>query len=170
MASVVVGASIAGTQMTTYHVAQRLGTIALGGKPEYGVPDGHGKLYANIEDKAEVVEIDANSQKVTRRWSLAPCESPTGLAIDRVHRRLCSGCRNKHLAISDADKGKLIATLPIGARVDANAFDPGTQDAFASNGDGTFTVGTHGDGHRWRPARSLFSCWRNDTFGSAADG
>ncbi|HKW10470.1 MAG TPA: hypothetical protein VJO33_08820 [Gemmatimonadaceae bacterium] len=119
---------------------KRVGTIALGGKPEYGVPDGRGKLYANIEDKAEVVEIDAASQKVTRRWSLAPCESPTGLAIDRAHRRLFSGCRNKHLAISDADKGKLITTLPIGAGVDANAFDPGTQDAFASNADGTLTV------------------------------
>ena len=134
---------------------QRIATIPLGGKPEYGVSAGDGKLYANIEDKAEVVEIDAAAQKVTRRWSLAPCESPTGLAIDRAHHRLFSGCRNKHLAISDIDKGKLITTLPIGSGVDANAFDPGTQNAFASNGDGTLTVVHEDSPDRFRVVQTV---------------
>src|SRR5260370_28418153 len=78
--------------------------------------------------------------KVTRQWSLAPCQAPTGLAIDRAHHRLFSGCRNQMMAISDATTGKLITTVPIGQRVDACRVDPGTQQAFASNGDGTLTV------------------------------
>jgi DNA-binding beta-propeller fold protein YncE len=119
---------------------KRVGTIPLGGKPEYGVSAGDGKIYANIEDKSEVVEIDARAQRVTRRWSLAPCQSPTGLAIDVAHGRLFSGCGNRLMAISDATTGRLVKTLPIGAGVDATAYDAGTQNAFASNGDGTLTV------------------------------
>jgi DNA-binding beta-propeller fold protein YncE len=117
-----------------------VGSIALGGKPEFGVSAGDGKLYVNIEDRGEVAEIDAKSQRVTRRWSLAPCTEPTGLAIDRVHHRLFSGCHNKVMAISDATAGKMIATVPIGAGVDGDAFDPATGLAFASNGEGTMTV------------------------------
>jgi DNA-binding beta-propeller fold protein YncE len=118
----------------------RVGTIDLGGGPEFAVSAGDGKLYVNLEDKSEIVEVDAAAMRVTRRWSLAPCEAPTGLAIDRVHHRLFSGCHSKVMAISDATAGKVITTLPIGAGVDAAAFDPGTQLAFASNGDGTLTV------------------------------
>jgi len=119
---------------------QRIGSVDLGAGPEFGVSAGDGKLFVNLEDKGAVAEIDAAALKVTRTWSIAPCESPTGLAIDRVHHRLFSGCRNKVMAISDATAGKLITTEPIGQGVDACRFDPGTQLAFASNGDGTLTV------------------------------
>lgn len=119
---------------------KNIGTIPLGGKPEFGVSAGNGKLYANITDKGEVVEIDAAAMKVTRRWSVAPCGSSTGLAIDLPHSRLFSVCRSKHLAVSDIAAGKLVTTLPIGASVDAAAFDPATQLIFASNGEGTLTV------------------------------
>ncbi len=117
-----------------------IGTIDLGAGPEFAVTAGDGKLYVNLEDKGAVAEIDATVMQVTRQWSIAPCESPTGLAIDRTHHRLFSGCRNKVMAISDATAGKLMTTVPIGEGVDACAFDPGTQLAFASNGDGTLTV------------------------------
>ncbi len=119
---------------------KRIGTIDLGAEPESGVPAGDGKLYVNLVDKGAVAEIDAAAMQVTRRWSIAPCESPTGLAVDRAHHRLFSGCRNKVMAISDATAGRLMTTVPIGEGVDACAFDPGTQLAFASNGDGTLTV------------------------------
>ena len=119
---------------------QRIGTIDLGGKPEFGVTTGDGKLYVNIEDSSAVAEIDPVGMKVTRHWKLAPCESPTGLAIDRAHGILFSGCRNGVMAISDAKAGRLITTVPIGQGVDAARFDPGPQLAFASNGDGTITV------------------------------
>ena len=118
----------------------RIGTIDLGAGPEFAVSAGDGKLYVNFEDKAELAEIDAAGMQVTRHWSLAPCEAPTGLAIDRAHHRLFSGCHNKVMAISDATAGKVITTLPIGAGVDAAAYDPGSAVAFASNGDGTLTV------------------------------
>jgi YVTN family beta-propeller protein len=119
---------------------KNVGTIPLGGKPEFGVSSLDGKLYANIEDSSVVVEIDPTALKVTRRWPLGACKSPTGLAMDRERHRLFSGCRNKLMAISDAATGKLITTVPIGEGVDANAFDPGTRLAFASCGDGTLTV------------------------------
>ena len=119
---------------------KRIGTIALGGKPEFAVSDGAGKLYANIEDKNEVVEIDTRGRKVVRRWPITPCESPTGLAIDVGHHRLFGGCRNKLMAISDAAAGKLMTTVPIGAGVDGNAFDASVGLAFSSNGDGTLSV------------------------------
>ena len=119
---------------------QRIGSITLGGAPEFGVSAGDGKLFVNLEDSSMVDEIEAAAMKVTRRWSLAPCQAPSGLAIDRVHHILFSGCRNQVMAISDAVTGKLITTVPIGQGVDACRFDPGTQLAFASNGDGTLTV------------------------------
>ena len=119
---------------------RRIGTVDLGGKPEFGVSAGDGKLYANIEDKNEVVEVDAAAMRVVRRWSIAPCEAPTGLAIDRAHHRLFSVCRSGVMAVSDAAAGRLVTTVPIGRGVDAARFDPGTQLAFASNGDGTLTV------------------------------
>jgi DNA-binding beta-propeller fold protein YncE len=123
----------------------RIGSIDLGGAPEFGVSAGDGKLYVNLEDKAAIAEIDAAGMRVTRQWSLAPCEAPTGLAIDRAHHRLFSGCRSKVMAISDATAGKLLTTLPIGEGVDAAVFDPGTGLAFSSNGEGTLTV-VHEDG------------------------
>ena len=122
-----------------------IGTIPLGGKPEFAVSSGDGKLYVNLEDRGAIAEIDAAKRKVVRQWSIAPCDGPTGLAIDRTHRRLFSGCRNEVMAISDAGSGRLITTLPIGKGVDGSEFDPGAQLAFASNGDGTMTV-VHEDG------------------------
>ena len=119
---------------------KNVGDIDLGAGPEFGVSAGDGKLFVNLEDKSAVAEIDAVAMRVKRQWSLAPCESPTGLAIDRAHHVLFSGCRNKVMAISDATNGALVTTVPIGQGVDACRFDPGTQLAFASNGDGTLTV------------------------------
>ncbi len=119
--------------------------IQLGGKPEYGVSAGNGKVYANIVDKGEVVEIDTKKLRVTRRWSTVPAKQPVAMAIDLKHHRLFSGCRSGVMAISDYDAGKVVATAPIGAGVDGAAFDPVTGDAFASNFDGTLTV-IHQDG------------------------
>jgi outer membrane protein assembly factor BamB len=114
--------------------------IALGGKPEYGVSAGDGKVYANLTDKAEVVEIDAKTLRVSRRWSTAPCKNPVSMAVDVRHQRLFSGCRSGVMAISDYRAGKVVATVPIGTGVDGAGFDPSTGDAFASNAEGTLTV------------------------------
>ena len=116
------------------------GTIALGGKPEFSVADGKGKVYVNIEDTSEIVEIDAAKLSVTKRYSLEPCDEPSGLAIDAKNRRLFSVCGNRVMAVSDPDAGKVVATPAIGAGSDGVAFDPGTGYAFSSNGDGTLTI------------------------------
>jgi len=116
------------------------GTIPLGGKPEFAAADGKGAVYVNIEDTSEVVHLDAKDLKVLHRWPLKPCDEPSGLAMDLKSRRIFSGCGNKMMAVVDADSGKVITTVPIGQGVDANAFDPETQLAFSSNGEGTLTV------------------------------
>lgn len=117
------------------------GTLDLGGKPEFAASDGKGRIYVNIEDTSEVVAFDAKAMTVITRWKLEGCEEPSGLAMDRVHSRLFSGCGNKVMAISDADEGRMLTTVPIGQGVDANAFDPTLGLAFSSNGaDGTLTV------------------------------
>jgi DNA-binding beta-propeller fold protein YncE len=115
-------------------------TIVLGGQPEFGVADGKGHVFVNLENNSALVDIDSRSLKVQHTWPLAPCTEPSGLAIDAEHERLVVGCHNKIMAFVDATNGKVVGTVPIGEGVDANRFDPGTGFAFASCGDGTLTV------------------------------
>jgi DNA-binding beta-propeller fold protein YncE len=115
-------------------------SIELGGKPEYGVSAGTGKVFVNLTDISEIVEIDARAATVLRRWPTAPCRQPVAMAIDTAHHRLFSGCRNGVMAISDFETAKVVATAPIGSGVDGAGFDPAAGDAFASNADGTLTV------------------------------
>src|SRR5947208_16029324 len=103
--------------------------ISLGGKPEYGVSAGDGKVYANLTDTSEVVEIDAKTATGSRRWSTAPCKQPVAMAIDTAHKRLFSGCRSGVMAVSDYQAGKVVATLPIGAGVDGAGYDASSGDA-----------------------------------------
>jgi len=116
-------------------------TIPLGGKPEFGAADpAAGRVYNNVEDKNEVVAIDTKTHTVVAHWPIAPGESATGMAFDAAHHRLFLGCGNKLMVMLDSTNGQVAATVPIGGRVDATAFDPGTQLAFASCGDGTVTI------------------------------
>jgi YVTN family beta-propeller protein len=121
--------------------AKVVATIPLAGKPEFAVADQKsGRIFCNIEDKSEVAVIDTSSHSVMATWPLAPGEEPTGMAIDRAHHRLFVGCHNKLLVMLNSDTGKVVVTVPIGAGVDACAFDDTTQLAFASCGDGTITI------------------------------
>jgi len=117
-----------------------VGTLDLGGKPDNAVSDGRGRMYVNIEDKSELVAFDPRTLKVLSRWSLAPCEEPSGLAIDRKTNRLFSVCSNGVMAVVDPDRGRVIATLPIGNGTDGAAFDAVGGFAVSSNGEGTMTV------------------------------
>src|SRR6202051_2121932 len=114
--------------------------ISLGVKPEYGAPAGDGKVYAKLTDTSEVVEIDAKTATVARRWSTAPCKQPVAMAIDTAHHRLFSGCRSGVMAVSNYRAGKVVATVPIGIGVDGAGFDAASGNAFASNADGTLSV------------------------------
>jgi YVTN family beta-propeller protein len=117
------------------------GTVSLGGKPEFAVSDGKGTVFVNLEDKSEIVAFDAKTLTVKKRWSLAPGDGPTGIAMDRVHNRLFSACANGMMVVSDAKAGKVVATPAIGSGADGAAFDPKSDMAFSPNGrDGTLTV------------------------------
>ncbi|MGA2787139.1 MAG: YncE family protein [Verrucomicrobiota bacterium] len=117
-------------------------TIPLGGKPEFAQADpAAGRVYNNLEDKNEVAVIDTKSHKVVTNWPIAPGEEASGMAIDLKNHRLFLGCGgSKTMVMMDSTTGKVIASVPIGEGVDANAFDPGTGFAFASCGDGTVTI------------------------------
>ncbi len=117
-----------------------VGSIALGGKPEFPQADGDGHIYVNIEDKSQLAAFDSKTLKALHTWPLAPCKEPSGLAIDVEHKRLFVGCHNQLMALVDYTNGKVLATVPIGKGIDANRFDPATGLAFASCGDGTITV------------------------------
>jgi YVTN family beta-propeller protein len=116
-------------------------TIPVGGKPETLVSDEAGKWFVNIEDKNEIVAIDASSYLVLHHWKLTPGEEPSGLAIDKAGKRLFAGCGNKWLIVLDAGTGAEIKKLPIGDGCDGVAYDAEKKTIFSSNGeDGTLTV------------------------------
>ena len=116
-------------------------TFPVGDKPEFCVVDGAGKLYVNLEDTSEIVEIDAAKPGVTRRAPLAPCEGPSGLAIDTKNKKLFSVCGNKMMAVTDIATLKVIATPPIGPGTDGAGFDASAGLAFSSNGgDATLSI------------------------------
>ena len=117
------------------------GTIPLGGKPEMGVSDGHGRMFVNIEDTGEIATINTSTLAVESRWSIKPCEEPTGLALDSRNHRLFAVCGNALMAVVNTDKGNVVTTVPIGNGVDAAGFDAERGLVFASNGaDGTLSI------------------------------
>jgi YVTN family beta-propeller protein len=120
--------------------AKLISSVPLMGKPEFSATDLKGHIFVNLEDKNEVVCFDALSLNILGRWKLAGGSEPTGLAIDIEHNRLFSVCHNKLIFILDSETGAVIAKLPIGAKVDGCAFDPGTGLAFTSNAEGSITV------------------------------
>jgi DNA-binding beta-propeller fold protein YncE len=117
-----------------------LGSIPLGGKPEFAQTDGEGHIYVNVEDKSRIAAFDSRTLKVLSSWPIPPCREPSGLAIDAIHKRLFAGCHNGLMAAVDSTSGKVVSTVPIGRGVDANRFDPESGFAFASCGEGVITV------------------------------
>jgi DNA-binding beta-propeller fold protein YncE len=117
-----------------------VGSVPLGGRPEFAAADGKGRMYVNLEDSSAIVAFDTRTLEVLNRWPLSPGEEPSGLAMDRMQRRLFAGCSNQKLVVLDADNGHVVSTLPIGQGVDGVAFDARRRLIFSSNGDGTLTV------------------------------
>ncbi len=131
-------------------------TVPLPGKPEFAVLDTDaGRIYNNIEDKSEVVAIDIHSHQVVAHWPIAPGEEASGLAIDTRHHRLFAGCSNRLMVMLDSTDGRVAATVPIGAGVDGNAFDPATGLAFSSNGEGNVTIAREDDPNTLRVVQTL---------------
>lgn len=117
-----------------------VGTITLGGKPEFAVTDGKGHIYDNIEDTSEIVQIDPRAMTVIARWPLSPCTEPSGLAIDAEHNRLFAACDNAVMAAVNAKNGAVVATIPTGKGADGAGFDPATGNVLIPNGEGKLSV------------------------------
>jgi DNA-binding beta-propeller fold protein YncE len=137
--------------------------IQLGGAPEFLASDGSGKIFVNLEDKDVVAVVDLESRKVVARWPVAPGGHPVGLSIDPAHHRLFIGCRNpQKLVIMNTENGAVEGSVPIGATVDATAFDHGQ--AFASCGNGSLTVAGEKNG-KWTVEQSLMTASGARTMG-----
>lgn len=124
---------------------KEVATMAVPGRPEFAVTDNDGHLFLNLEDKGQLVRIDLKARKVVNVWPLAPCEGPTGLALDAANHRLFSVCENRLMVVTDADTGHQVAKLKIGKGPDAVAFDAERKTVLSSNGDGSLSV-IHQDG------------------------
>ena len=125
--------------VTLIDVANRkvTGSIAIGGKLEFAVADGHGRVFVNVEDKNELVELDIPNRTVVKRYPLAGCDAPSGLALDKATHVLVAACDNGVAVALSAKDGKQLATLPIGKGPDAVIFD---------KAHGRFLVPCGGDG------------------------
>jgi DNA-binding beta-propeller fold protein YncE len=134
---------------------QPVATIALPGRPETAVSDGKGEVFVNLEDKAQIAEIDLAKRAVIHTWDLAGCSEPTGLAIDIAHARLFSGCHNGVLIVVDAGSGTNIAKAPIGMGVDAVAFDREIHTIFTSNKEGSVSVIEQADADTYRNVQTV---------------
>lgn len=133
-----------------------IGSIALPGKPEFAVADGAGHVYVNIEDKSELVQLDSASNKLLHTWPLAPCESPSGLAIDAAHHRLFAVCDNRTMTVLDAVDGHHVADVPIGDGPDAVVFDAAEATVYSSNGEsGTLTAVHEDDPDHYRVTATI---------------
>jgi len=132
-----------------------IGEIPLEGKPEFAVADGQGSVFDNLEDKSQVLKINATTLAIEACWNLPEGSEPSGLAIDSAHQRLFIGCGNQTLVVMDSSSGRIITTLPIGEGVDACVYDPVGKRAFASCGDGTMTVIHQGDADTYTVAEKV---------------
>ena len=118
-----------------------VGTIDMGGAPEFEVADGEGTVYDNVEDTNEVVAIDTHNLKIKTRWPVAPAGMPTAIAMDIPHRRLfISGRKPQMLVVMNADTGKVIQSFPITAGADANVYEPETGLLFAATREGVIHI------------------------------
>lgn len=131
-----------------------VGTVDVGGKPETAVSDEAGNIYVNIEDKNEIVKINATNYKVLAHWSIKPVVEPTGLAIDIKTKRLFAAGEKK-LAIVNFETGKLVTTLPIGEGCDGLVFDNNQKLIFTSNGEGTLNIVKEIDGMHFKTLEQI---------------
>ena len=143
-------------------------SIAVSGTPEYAVADGYGHVYFNVEDKSELAVLDAQTLQIQRRYSLAPCEEPSGLAID-PKGRLYSVCQNGVMVVSDPIQGRVIGQAPIGYGADGVAWLDGK--AYSANGrDGTISVVAETSEGRYQTVATIATARGARTIAADPDG
>ena len=135
--------------------AKEIASIAVPGNPEFAVSDGQGNVYLNLEDKGELAQVDSHANKLKNVWPLAPCEGPTGLALDAANARLFSVCANGWMIVTDAHDGHQVAKLPIGKGPDAVAYDAQRHTVLSSSGEGVLDVIHQGDADHYAVVASI---------------
>jgi len=140
------------------------GTVELNGAPEFAVSNGEGIIYNNLEDKSSLAVIDTKAMKVNSTFSLAPCGGPTGIALDKQNKRAFSVCReNKGMSVVDITNGKVVTTIPIGAGVDAVAYDASSRLIAVSNADATVTIIQQNNADDYTVIQTLQTTYRAKT-------
>jgi DNA-binding beta-propeller fold protein YncE len=135
---------------------RQVASIAFEGNPELAASDGGGHVFVNIEDKAQLVRIDAASAKIVQTWALDDCEGPTGLALDSTSARVFSACQNGVMVVTDTATGRQVARVAIGDGPDGLAFDPESRMAFSPNGgSGDLTVVHEDDPEHFRVVQTV---------------
>jgi YVTN family beta-propeller protein len=117
-------------------------TIKLPNGPEFSQADGKGKVFANMEEGNDIAEIDSKTLKLVRTIPLTGCEGPAPLAFDATNRRLFSGCGNKVMVVTDADSGKVVASVPVGGDPDGIIYDADKKRIVVANRDKSWTIVT----------------------------
>ncbi|TAL93299.1 MAG: YncE family protein [Rhodanobacter sp.] len=136
-------------------LGKELTTIALVGNPEFAASDGSGNVYVNLEDKGELAHIDTKTNAVLRNWPLAPCEGPTGLALDQSHQRIFSVCANGWLIVTDATNGHQVAKIAVGKDPDAVAYDAATGMIFSPSRTGVLNIVRQIDADHYQAVEAL---------------
>lgn len=130
-------------------------TIKLPNAPEYSQADGRGHVYVNLEEGNAVAVINSAKMTFDHLITLNGCDGPAPLALDNAHRRLFSGCGNNVMVVTDADSGKVLASVPIGGDPDGIVYDGGTKRIFVANRDGGWTVVQQLSPDRYRVEQTL---------------
>jgi len=118
------------------------GTIDVGGAMEQAQSDGQGKLYVDVENEKKIAVVDLKTLKVATNYDVGDTSGePGGLGLDVKNHILFAMCARPNVCVVvNADDGKVLATLPIGAGTDNGGFNPNTMEAFSSQRDGTLTI------------------------------
>lgn len=105
----------------------RVATIPLGGdvgNTQYDPVTKH--IFANVQTRRQLVEIDPTSDKVIARIDLPGADSNHGLLIEPAQRRAFIACENNHkLLVLDLETRKVTASFDVGEDPDVLAYDPG---------------------------------------------
>lgn len=118
-----------------------VGRVQVGGKLEFAVADGRGKLYVNVQTAHEIAVINVSTLKIERRIPLAGCTEPKGLAYDAATDLLISGCDNGIAKFVVAKTGTIVASRKIGRGADAVLIDQYRHRAFVPSGeDATLSI------------------------------
>jgi DNA-binding beta-propeller fold protein YncE len=82
------------------------------------------RLYQAVKGTSTIGVVDLDKNQVVAAWPLAPDKGPHGIDLVPDTDGLLVACAS-NLVLMSSSSGKVLATAPIGARVDEMTYDPG---------------------------------------------